>query len=234
MAKKQTRFTFLKIDHIPDIYVERNVRSKRLRLQIDAINKRVLLRVPPRVPSSKIEEFVISHQQWIRDHLASIPDTTPLHDGHSFPFQGKRILIKWDKSTLQPYLQHNILYVGGRQEDVDLKVKRWLKQEAYKVFHQLSTEKSLKIGKNFSALRLNDTISRWGSCTSKGTLTYSWRIIMAPYEVIDYLCAHEVAHLAYLDHSKKFWDTCQKLTPHTYFGKKWLKEKGDSLHRIGK
>ena len=81
-------------------------------------------------------------------------------------------------------------------------------------------------------MTFKDTRSRWGSCTSDGRLAFSWRIVMAPPYVIDYLAAHEVAHLAEMNHGPRFWTACRRLCPRTDEAKAWLKRHGTMLHAI--
>ena len=88
------------------------------------------------------------------------------------------------------------------------------------------------LGKTVTAISMKDTRSRWGSCTAQGRLSFSWRIVMAPDHVIDYLAAHEVAHLEEMNHGPRFWSLCRRLCPHTDEAKSWLKRNGSALHSI--
>ena len=83
------------------------------------------------------------------------------------------------------------------------------------------------------SVTLRDTTSRWGSCTAQGALNFSWRLIMAPPFVLDYLAAHEVAHLVHHDHSARFWTLTRRLAPETDRAEAWLRAQGASLHRYG-
>ena len=82
-------------------------------------------------------------------------------------------------------------------------------------------------------IRYRDQITRWGSCTAEGHLSFSWRLIMAPPLVLDYLAAHEVAHLAEMNHSRRFWQLCRSLAPETETARAWLAAQGPALHAIG-
>ena len=89
-----------------------------------------------------------------------------------------------------------------------------------------------QLGKPAAGLRVKDTKSRWGSCTSDGKLSFSWRIAMAPAHVLNYLAAHEVAHLEEMNHGPKFWALCRRLCPDTDTAKAWLKRHGSALHAV--
>ena len=108
-----------------------------------------------------------------------------------------------------------------------------MKREAKRDIEALVAKHSATIGQRARAIRFRDTKSRWGSCTSDGTLSFSWRIMMAPPLVIDYLVAHEVAHLKEMNHSARFWKLCRELCPETDRCKDWLKRNGTALQAIG-
>ncbi len=89
------------------------------------------------------------------------------------------------------------------------------------------------LGRRPARVVLRDTTSRWGSCSSRGTLSFSWRLVLAPPFVLDYLAAHEVAHLAEMNHGPVFWDHCRRLCPRSDEARAWLKANGAGLHAIG-
>ena len=90
---------------------------------------------------------------------------------------------------------------------------------------------TLALGKPHGRIAVRDTRSRWGSCSSKGTLSFSWRLVLAPPFVLDYLVAHEVAHLAHMNHSAAFWALARRLAPRMPEAELWLKVHGPVLHR---
>ncbi|MBC8269352.1 MAG: M48 family metallopeptidase [Rhodospirillaceae bacterium] len=97
----------------------------------------------------------------------------------------------------------------------------------------LHQTKATQIGKKATRITIRDTRTRWGSCSFKGCLSFSWRLVMAPPGVLDYVVAHEVAHLAHMNHGPEFWDTVDSLCPNASNGRAWLSENGSALHRIG-
>ncbi|TIV91514.1 MAG: M48 family metallopeptidase, partial [Mesorhizobium sp.] len=125
-----------------------------------------------------------------------------------------------------------LLIVHGERVHLPRRIADYLKREAKREIEKLVVKHTEAIGKRAKAIRYKDTSSRWGSCTSEGNLSFSWRIMMAPPPVINYLVAHEVAHLKEMNHGPKFWKLCEKLCPDTERCKDWLKRNGGALQAI--
>ena len=107
-----------------------------------------------------------------------------------------------------------------------------LKKDAKAMIEPMALEMAAQTGKRVKAIRFKDTSSRWGSCSSDGTLAFSWRIMMAPRKVVAYLVAHEVAHLTEMNHGPRFWALCRELCPDTAECRAWLKRNGSKLQAI--
>lgn len=217
--------------------IKTNKRAKRITLRIDPGGRGLSLTVPVHLPEREISEFLEKYHGWILTKLAKFPKETGLKEGGTITLRGIEHLIErtgkvrgiTQASKNGP--QH-ILKVSGDAEHLNRRIADFFKQEARKDLER-STEYHAKIlGRKYKSITLRDTRSRWGSCTSEGKLSYSWRIIMAPPFVLDYLTAHEVAHLAEMNHEPQFWQICENLCPHTQEGKKWLKKNGSLLHAI--
>ncbi len=114
----------------------------------------------------------------------------------------------------------------GDRRHLPRRLADFLKREAKRDIEALVAKHTTTVGRRAKAIRYRDTVSRWGSCTSDGVLSFSWRIMMAPPAVIDYLVAHEVAHLKEMNHGPKFWKLCGELCPTTERCKAWLKRNG--------
>jgi len=112
-------------------------------------------------------------------------------------------------------------------------VTDWLKAEAKSIITPLCLEKAETIGKRVRRVMVRDQRSRWGSCGSNGHLSFNWRLILAPEAVLDYVVAHEVAHLVEMNHSPAFWEVVDELTPHLKIGRTWLNRRGQQLYRYG-
>ena len=104
------------------------------------------------------------------------------------------------------------IHVSGRPEHLPRRVEDWLKQEARHEIERRAHEKAAELGKKVRRVTIRDPRSRWGSCSPDGALSFSWRLILAPRFVLDYVVAHEVAHLRELNHSNRFWRITETLT----------------------
>jgi predicted metal-dependent hydrolase len=126
-----------------------------------------------------------------------------------------------------------VLCVAGGAEHTDRRVHDFLKREARKDLNKASLAYAADLGVRVRRVSIRDQSSRWGSCTSAGSLSYSWRLILAPPYVLDYLAAHEVAHLLEMNHSPRFWRVVGRICDHVDRAKRWLDTYGNDLHRYG-
>ncbi|TIV47668.1 MAG: M48 family metallopeptidase, partial [Mesorhizobium sp.] len=169
--------------------------------------------------------------------LAKVPTRPQVRPGIKIPIRGvpHRIVHEPSKRgtvTVSRDERGPLLVVHGERIHLPRRVADYLKREAKKEIERLVVKHTEAIGKRAKAIRYKDTSSRWGSCTSEGNLSFSWRIMMAPPAVINYLVAHEVAHLKEMNHGPKFWKLCEKLCPDTDRCKDWLKRNGGALQAI--
>ena len=158
-----------------------------------------------------------------------------LKENSTFPYMGKHITLKviTDKSakTRKITLEETDLTIRTSSDIYSERLKRWIINDFKEKVKSISEEKSLNIKKEIKSVRVSDTKTRWGSCSHDGRLCFSWRLAFAPYEAIDYVVAHEVAHLRHLNHSKEFWTLCEELSIDYAAGKRWMKENGSELMR---
>src|SRR6185437_1646995 len=126
-----------------------------------------------------------------------------------------------------------VLCVAGGAEFIERRVHDYLKREARKDLQKASIHYAQALGVKVKRLSIRDQSSRWGSCTAAVSLSFSWRLILAPPFVLDYLAAHEVAHLVHLNHSRRFWALTRQLAPQTERAEAWLRAHGAALHRFG-
>ncbi|TIV97724.1 MAG: M48 family metallopeptidase, partial [Mesorhizobium sp.] len=184
-----------------------------------------------------VEKFLDRHQDWLEQRLAKVPTRPQVRPGIKIPIRGvpHRIVHEPSKRgtvTVSRDERGPLLVVHGERIHLPRRVADYLKREAKKEIERLVVKHTEAIGKRAKAIRYKDTSSRWGSCTSEGNLSFSWRIMMAPPAVINYLVAHEVAHLKEMNHGPKFWKLCEKLCPDTDRCKDWLKRNGGALQAI--
>ena len=215
-----------------------NERARRLTLRIDAGGQGLRITVPPGLRQGEVEKFLLRHQGWLEQRLAKVPERPQVRPGIKIPFRGVPHLIvhepgKRGTVSVEGGASGPCLIVHGDRLHLPRRIADFLKREAKHEIEALVAGHTATIGKSAKTIRFRDTSSRWGSCTSNGTLSFSWRIMMAPPPVINYLVAHEVAHLKEMNHGPKFWRLCEKLCPDTDRCKDWLKRNGGALQAIG-
>lgn len=214
-----------------------NDRARRLTLRIDAGGQGLRITVPPGLRKGEVENFLHRHQGWLEQRLAKVPERAQVRPGIKIPFRGVPHLIVHEpgkRGTVS--IGHDgsgpCLVVHGDRIHLPRRIADFLKREAKREIEALVARHTAAVGRGATAVRFRDTSSRWGSCTSGGTLSFSWRIMMAPGPVINYLVAHEVAHLKEMNHGPKFWKLCEELCPDTERCKAWLKRNGSALQCI--
>ena len=215
-----------------------NTRATRLTLRIDAGGQGLRVTVPPGTPGRDIDRFLDRHTDWLETRLAKVPERPQVRPGIRLPVRGVPHLIVHEPATRGTVEVSEIdgqpaLLVRGDRRHLPRRVADFLKREAKREIEPLVQKHAGAVGRRAKAVRYKDTSSRWGSCTSDGTLSFSWRIMMAPRPVIDYLVAHEVAHLKEMNHGPRFWKLCGELCPRTPEAKAWLKKNGTALQAIG-
>ncbi|UWF58893.1 M48 family metallopeptidase [Brucella sp. 2716] len=213
--------------------VYENPRAKRLTLRIEPGGKGLRITVPPGLPEREVQNFLNRHEGWIESRIAKLPDQPAVRAGIKIPIRGVAHLIVHQpgRGTVE-CIEGNILLVHGDPGHLPRRVADYLKREVRRDIEALVVRHTAAVGRKAKAVRFKDTKSRWGSCTSDGVLSFSWRIGMAPPPVINYLVAHEAAHLIEMNHGPKFWKLCQELCPDTERCKAWLKRNGSALQAI--
>ena len=215
-----------------------NARARRLTLRIDADGQGLRVTVPPGMKMTEVERFLLRHQGWLETRLEKVPDQPAVRPGVKIPIRGVPHLIVHDAGTrgvanIRQLPEGPALIVHGERGHLQRRVADFLKREAKREIESLVAKHTQKAGRRATSIRFKDTSSRWGSCSSAGNLSFSWRIMMAPPPVIDYLVAHEVAHLREMNHGPKFWALCRELCPDTDRCRAWLKRNGGALQAIG-
>jgi len=226
------------LDHIhPRLRLKISPRARRFALRLDGTGGIVNLVVPPRFDIRKAEKFALEYREWIAKKLASLPTPVLFEHGAILPVLGRdRFLdIRIDSHIRRTriLMDEQSIRVATALEDPTERIVRHLKKEAESALGALAREKAARIGKKIKELRIADTKSRWGSCAPDGRICLSWRLILAPPAAMDYVCAHEVAHLVHMNHGKAFWALCESLCDDYASGKAWIRTQGNSLMRYG-
>lgn len=214
-----------------ELVLRRSARARRISLRISGLDGRVTLTLPHGVSEAQGLDFARQKAGWMRKHLAQQVDDVAVVHGAELPFAGEMLRIVPGEGRRLRY-EDGALAVPGQAEDAGPKVRAWLKAQARDRLAAASDRYAAQLGRRYNRISLRDTRSRWGSCTTDGGLMYSWRLIMAPVEVLDYVAAHEVAHLVEMNHSAAFWAQVEGLMPGYQAPRRWLRDHGAGLHRF--
>ena len=214
--------------------VRRSRRAQRVALRIMPASGEVELVVPIRASIKQGIAFAREKASWLKAHLSNLPLPVPFADGAIIPvFDQPRRIHRTDELFGGIWLTDKELQVAAAPETVPDVVRGWLRNQARENLISRAEEKTGLLNSRFRRLTVRDTASRWGSCSNKGDLSFSWRIIMAPEYAFDYLVAHEVAHLREMNHSRRFWAIVDDIADQPDRGRAWLRDHGASLHRFG-
>jgi hypothetical protein len=212
----------------------RNARARRLILRIDGERDGVVVTLPRHVPAEEGLDLAQSKAAWIVRQLDRLPPRVPFADGAVVPVLGVDHRVRHDASARRPVSSGGgEIVVCGRPEHLARRLTDWLRAEARRLIASRALDKAECLGRTPGRITLRDTRSRWGSCSVDGRLSFSWRLVMAPEHVLDYVVAHEVAHLAERNHGRRFWDLVAELTGDAGTARAWLSAYGARLHRYG-
>ena len=224
------------------VQIKRNASARRFTLRVRAATRDAVLTMPPRGSLVRAKLFVERHAAWIGHRLERLPVSTPFGPGAFIPVRGVLHEIRhrpgvrgtvWVESEDLGAGPGPVLCVGGEAPFVARRVQDFLIKQARLDLASAVARHTAALGHAARRMTLRDTTTRWGSCSSSGTLNFSWRLIMAPPHVLDYLAAHEVAHLRHMNHSAAFWSTTAGLAPDYKRAEAWLKAHGIGLMRFG-
>ena len=211
-----------------------SARTRRLTLRVDAGRGIIQVVVPTGISEAEVHRFIHRHDGWLRARLEALPPRLPFVDGASVPVLGADHEIRHVPDLRGGTRREDgLLIVGGRAEHLERRVHDHLIAEARRELSERARAKAALIGKRVAAVTVRDTRSRWGSCAANGRLSFSWRLILTPEAVLDYVVAHEVAHLKELNHSARFWTVCAGLTADVKAPRAWLRANGARLLRYG-
>lgn len=209
------------------VALRRSARAKRFSLRVSRADGRVSLSLPHWAPEAEALAFLRDREGWLRRQLASAPAIRRPEIGGRIPICGEDRPISCGGGRSARLLGGGVQVPQGPR--VGPRVRALLQAMARDRLAAACDHHAAALGRSYGRLTLRDPRSRWGSCSSKGDLMFSWRLIMAPPDVLDYVAAHEVAHLAEMNHSRRFWDVCERLCPGYRAPRTWLKAEGARL-----
>ncbi|MFK7835229.1 MAG: M48 family metallopeptidase [Sulfitobacter sp.] len=222
--------TYLPGDPPIPLILRRSARARRISLRISQLDGRVTLTMPKRLAAREALDFARTKEGWIRKHLAERGEDVDVRLGAEVPVGGQllRVVPGQGRSVTLGYKE---IAVPGPADRVGARLGAYLKELARDRLAGACDDYAALLGRSYSRITMRDTRSRWGSCTSDGALMFSWRLIMSPPEVLDYVAAHEVAHLAEMNHSPAFWAGVERIYGPYKAPRGWLRTHGNTLHR---
>ena len=219
------------------VHVRENAR--RMILKIDRRTGEPALTLPRGIGKVRAERFLVDHIGWLKARLAARPARiafavdailpirgVPCRIVHRAPFRGETRIIEEEGQRLL-VVHGDVVHLPGR-------VERFLKAEALSDLSEAVRRHAAALNVTFGRISIKDTTSRWGSCSARGDLSFSWRLILAPDFVLDYLAAHEIAHRLEMNHSVRYWRNVARIFPEFRKAELWLNRNGASLHLYGR
>jgi predicted metal-dependent hydrolase len=219
------------------ITFRRNRQAKQFIMRVDKHGTGVAVTMPKSARQRDAMEFVADHAGWIKRHLAAERPMVGFAPGNHVPYLGRgHLIVHRPKARGTVWVEDETvpeLHVAGRIEHLPRRLQDWLKKQARAELVAASDRYAAAMGTSYKKLTLRDQTTRWGSCTSAGSLSYSWRLILTEPDVLDYVAAHEVAHLLEMNHGPRFWALVRRHCPHADRSRRWLKTNGHLLHKYG-
>jgi len=210
-------------------------RARRFTLRLDATRGGAVLTLPPGVPLAEVRRFLMRQSGWLARALARVPAQIAIAAGTRLPVAGTEVEVCLrDGPRRAPRLESGRLVLSGPAGlPLGPRIAAFLKMRARDALVPTAHRYAGMLGRRApTSVSLRDTGSRWGSCSTAGRLSFSWRLAMAPPAVLDYVAAHEAAHLAEMNHGPRFWALVERLMPDYRDHRAWLKRDGRRLHRF--
>lgn len=223
------------------VRLRRHARARRFVLRFDQAACALALTLPPGASRDDALAFAERQGPWLRRRLAALPEPVPFAPGERIPLRGQMHEIRHAPGVrgvvrIDPAGRPDgpLIHVAGEADHLPRRLGDWLKGEARRDLAERVAHHAGRMGLNPRRIAVRDQTTRWGSCSSTGVLSFSWRLILAPGEVLDYVAAHEVAHLAEMNHGPRFWALVQQAVPEMEAKRRWLRRHGSGLHRYGR
>jgi predicted metal-dependent hydrolase len=216
-----------------EVHLKRSARARRFSLRVSRLDGKVTLSMPTRAREGEALAFLRVQEGWLRETLEAMPESAllPVGIGSVIPIEGRMLTLAQGEGR-RIRVEGETLFVPGDPASAGARVAAWAKVLARDRLAEASTRYAGLVGRSYATLALRDTRSRWGSCSPDGRLMYSWRLILAPPQVLDYVAAHEVAHLVEMNHSPAYWAVVSRICPGWQVHRAWLHAEGQALHRL--
>jgi predicted metal-dependent hydrolase len=210
--------------------VRRSTRARRVRVSVDP-QAGIEVVLPQRAPARAAAEAVVELRPWIDRRLAEVAD---LHEriaarGDTVPYLGATLVLVPEDGRLRVHRRGDALHVPADLETRGLALERWYRRAAREEIAPRAEHAAAAVGHRVAALTIRGQRTRWGSCSSTGALSFNWRLLLAPEEVLDYVVWHEACHLVLMDHSPRFWALVERHLPGYREPRRWLRRHGATL-----
>ena len=218
------------------LIVSRHPRARRFVLRLDERGEAVELVLPRWGSLREAGRFLEQHRGWLEQRLKDLPPRVAFADGAEIPLLGTPHRIRHRPAARgrgAAWIEDGEIHVAGEAAHLPRRLKDFLRDFARRELAARAHTLAGRIGRKVAGIRLSDGKSRWGSCSAKGELAFSWRLILAPEDVLHYVVAHEVAHLAEMNHGPRFWKLVELLAPGHAGGRAWLRRNRARLLRFG-
>lgn len=215
------------------VAVRRSARARRLTLTVPQNGDPPRVTAPPRTPLKDIRMFLLRQGDWLARAVARLPEQTVIADNATVPVAGKMLRILHQPGPRRPPQidDERLILQGGEPSALGKRIEVWLKERARAEVTTIARDCAATLGAKLGTIKMRDTKGQWGACTHKGDMSFSWRLAMAPPDVLDYVAAHEAAHLLEMNHGPQFWAHVEVLRPSWREQRNWLKTHGGALHR---
>ena len=234
-APAPEQLTIAHAEHTLPVTFIRSARARRASLRVDPAHRRIVLTAPLRMARDTAVSFAQQQAGWIAARLKRLPDRRPFVDGAQVPLFGAphRVRHRPDQRGTV-WVEGDEIHVAGRAEHLPRRLRDWLTAEMRKRLAPIVQAKAERVERKVKRITVRDARSRWGSCGPDGAMSFSWRLVFAPPEVLDYLVAHEVAHLVHMNHGPRFWALAERLCDGPMaLPQAWLKTNGETLMQYG-
>lgn len=212
-----------------EVLIEKNKRARHLKLRINKAGM-PLVTIPWWVSYRAGAQFARENLDWILENQAKHPTPRRFENGLSIQLLGRTLIISHQPQARRGvWIEGEHLCVSGEADSLHRRVRDFIKQQAYAFIQAKSLDLARQIDRRPTRITLRDTSSRWGSCSAQGHLSFCWKLALAPDYVLEYIIAHEVAHLKEMNHGPAFWKITTTLTTHQADAHIWLKKNGSSL-----
>lgn len=222
------------------VEVRRHPGARRLTLRVSRTRRAVIVTLPLQCDLDEAGSFLSRHMDWVRERLDSLPAPVPFAHGMAMPLRGEPHDIVFTGATctrlvsVQPGRnERKEIRIPGALQAAPVRLRNWLVDEAKRDLDGRVAYHAKRLNVQPKRIAVRDQSSRWGSCSTTRVLSFSWRLLLAPPAILDYVAAHEVAHLAEMNHGPRFWALVRKTLPDYEGAKRWLQVYGLDLHRYG-